>query len=119
MPARILIVDDHEVVRMGIRMVLKWDFPQAVFVEAQDGLDALRKILEQSPDVAILDVTMPGMNGFETAAQMRLVAPSVKIVFYSVHDIPTAARVSGGDAFVCKASSPRELTTTINRVLYG
>jgi DNA-binding NarL/FixJ family response regulator len=119
MPARILIVDDHEVVRMGIRMALKWDYPQAVFVEARDGLDALRKVLAESPDVVILDATIPGMNGFEAATQMRLIAPSVKIIFYSVHDIPTAARVSGGDAFVSKASSPRELTATVDRVLHA
>jgi len=117
--ARILIVDDHEVVRMGIRMALKWDYPQAVFVEARDGQDALRQVLEESPDVVILDVSMPGMNGFEAAAQMRRIAPSVKIIFYSIHEIPTVARLSGGDAFVSKASSPRELTTTINRVLHG
>ena len=119
MATRILIVDDHEVVRLGIRTALTWDYPQAVFDEARDGLDALDKVLELFPDVVILDVTMPGMNGFEAAAQMRLIAPSVKIIFYSIHEIPTAARLSGGDAFVSKASSPRELTATVDRVLHG
>ena len=119
MPARILIVDDHEVVRMGLRIVLTNEGPLEVCGEAQDGLDALRKVLELLPDVVILDVTMPGMNGFEAAAQMRKIAPSVKIIFYSIHEIPTAARLSGGDAFVSKASSLQELTMTVNRVLHG
>jgi DNA-binding NarL/FixJ family response regulator len=119
MPTRILIVDDHEVVRMGIRMALSWDHPQAIFGEARDGLDAIQKLVELSPDVVILDLTMPGMNGFQTAEQMRQIAPSVKIIFYSIHEIPIVARLSGADAFVSKSSSPQELTTTVNRVLHS
>jgi DNA-binding NarL/FixJ family response regulator len=118
-PARVLIVDDHEVVRLGIRMVLTSDSPLEVCGEACDGLDALRKVLELHPDVVILDLTMPGMNGFETAAQMRLIAPSVKIIFYSIHEILATARISGGDAFLSKSSSRQELTATVNRVLHG
>jgi DNA-binding NarL/FixJ family response regulator len=119
MPARVLIVDDHEVVRMGIRMVLTSDSPLQVCGEARDGLDALQKVLELSPDVVILDLTMPGMNGFETARQMRIIAPSVKIIFYSIHEIPATARISGGDAFVSKSSGRQELTATVNRVLHS
>jgi len=117
MAARVLIVDDHEVVRMGIRMALSFESPVEVCGEAQDGLDALEKVVELSPDVVILDLTMPGMNGFETAAQMRLIAPSVKIIFYSIHEIPSVVWFSGADAFVSKSSHPRELAMTVNRVL--
>ena len=67
----------------------------------------------------LLDMTTPGMNGFETAAHMPQIAPAVKIIFYSIHEIPTIARLSGEGAFVSKSSSPEELTTTINRALYG
>jgi DNA-binding NarL/FixJ family response regulator len=119
MTARVLIVDDHEVVRMGIRMVLTSDSPVEVCGEARDGPDALRKVLELHPDVVILDLTMPGMNGFQTATQMRQIAPSVKIIFYSIHEMPTVARLSGADAFVSKSSSPQELATTVNRVLHA
>jgi len=117
MPARILIVDDHEVVRMGIRMTLTSNSLLEVCGEAQDGTGAIEKVAELSPDVVVLDLTMPGMNGFETAARIRLIAPSIRIVFFSIHEVPTTARLSGGDAFVSKSSSPQELATTINRVL--
>jgi len=119
MPARVLIVDDHAVVRLGIRMVLTSDCLVEVCGEACDGLDALRKVLELHPDLVILDVTMPQMNGFEAATQMRLIEPSVKIIFYSIHEIPATARFSGGDAFVSKSSSRQELTATVDRVLHG
>jgi DNA-binding NarL/FixJ family response regulator len=119
MAVRILIVDDHEVVRMGIRTALTCESALEVCGEAQDGTDAIRKVLELFPDVVILDLSMPGMNGFETAAHIRLIAPSVKIIFYSIHEIPTVSRLSGGDAFVCKSSSPKELATTVNRVAEG
>ena len=117
MPTRILIVDDHEVVRMGIRLLFSNNGPLQVCGEAEDGPDALRKVLELSPDVVILDLTMPGMSGFETAARMRQIAPSVKIIFYSIHEIPATARTSGGDAFISKASAPQDLIMTVNRVM--
>jgi two-component system response regulator NreC len=117
MPTRILIVDDHEVVRMGIRMLFPASGPLQVCGEAGDGPNALQKVVELSPDVVILDLTMPGMNGFETAARMRQIAPWVKIVFFSIHEIPTAARLSGGDAFISKSSTPQDLVTTVNRVM--
>ena len=117
MATRILIVDDHEVVRMGIRMLFTNNGPLQVCGEAEDGPDALQKVLELSPDVVILDLTMPGMNGFETAVRIRQMAPSTKIIFYSIHEIPATARISGGDAFISKASASQELAMTVNRVM--
>jgi two-component system, NarL family, invasion response regulator UvrY len=70
-----------------------------------------------SPDVVILDLSMPGMNGFETAAKIRLIAPSTRIVFFSVHEIPSTALWVGADAFVSKSSTLQELAFAVNRVL--
>ena len=117
MPARILIVDDHEVARMGVRMLLTNGGSFEVCGEAKNGMEAIRLVPELSPQLVILDVSMPGLNGFETAARLRQIAPSVKIVFFSVHDIPTTARWVGADAFVSKSSAPQELVLTVNRVL--
>ena len=117
MPARILIVDDHEIVRRGVRTVFANTDSFEVCGEAQNGMEAIRMVPELSPDVVILDLSMPGMNGFETAEKIRLIKPSIKIVFFSVHEIPTTARWVGADAFVSKSSPLQELALMVNRVL--
>jgi DNA-binding NarL/FixJ family response regulator len=117
MPARLLIVDDHEFVRIGVRMLFANNDSFEVCGEAPNGAEAIRMIPELSPDVVILDLSMPGLNGFETAAQMRLIAPSIRIVLLSVHQIPTSARLAGADAFVSKSSASEELALTVSRLL--
>src|ERR1700674_4786883 len=117
MPARLLIVDDHEIVRMGVRMLFAKDDSLEVCGEAQNGMEAVRMVSDLSPDLVILDLSMPGMNGFEAAAKIRLLAPSIRIVLYSVHEIPNTARWIGADAFVSKSSPLQELALTVNRVL--
>ena len=117
MAARLLIVDDHEVVRTSVRMLFANVESFEVCGEAQNGMEAIRMVPELSPDVVILDLSMPGMNGFEAAAKIRLIAPSIKIVLFSVHEIPTTARWAGADAFVSKSSTLRDLALTVNRVL--
>jgi DNA-binding NarL/FixJ family response regulator len=85
--------------------------------EAKDGMEAIRMVPELAPDVVILDLSMPGMNGFETAEKIRLIAPSIRIVFFSIHEIPATARWVGADAFVSKSSTLQELAFTVNAVL--
>lgn len=116
---RLLVVDDHEIVRMGVRILLsdtsQWD----ICGEAKDGPEAIKMVVELSPDVVILDLTMPAMGGFDTAKGIRRVSPSTRIVFFSVHETPTTARLVGADAFVSKASAAQDLARTIVRVLEG
>jgi DNA-binding NarL/FixJ family response regulator len=117
MPARILLVDDHESVRRGVRTVFANNTSLEVCGEAQNGTDAVRMVAELSPDVVILDLTMPGMTGFEAAAKIRQIAPSTRIIFFTIHEIPSGAWWVGADACVSKSSNLEELTVTINRVL--
>ncbi len=117
MPAHLLIVDDHEAVRASVRMLFANNDSIEVCGEAQNGMEAIRMIPELCPDVVILDLSMPGMNGFETAAKIRQIAPSTKIVFFSVHEIPNTARSAGADAFISKSSTLRDLALTVTRVL--
>jgi len=117
MPARLLIVDDHEVVRLGLRALFANNGSFEICGEAQNGIEAVRMVLDMSPDVVILDLTMPGMNGFEAAANIVTVAPSIKIVFFSAHEVPATAQWVGADAFVSKSSALEELLLTVCRVL--
>jgi DNA-binding NarL/FixJ family response regulator len=117
MPARLLIVDHHEVVRLGLRTLFANNDLFEVYSEAQDGVEAIRMVSELSPDAVILGLDMPGMNGFEIAARIRLIAPSTRIVFFTGHEIPATARWVGADAFVSKSCPLRELALTVNRVL--
>jgi DNA-binding NarL/FixJ family response regulator len=117
MPARLLLVDDHESVRGGVRTLFANNDSLEVCGEAQNGTDAVRMVAELSPDVVILDLTMPGLTGFQTAAQMRQIAPSIKIIFFTIHEIPSSAWWVGADACVSKSSTLEELTLTVHRVL--
>jgi len=117
MPARLLIVDDHEALRTSVRMLFANSDSFEVCGEAQNGMEAIRMVPELSPDVVILDLNMPGMNGFETASKIRQIAPLIRIVIFSVHEIPATARWAGADAFVSKSSTLRDLALTVTRAL--
>lgn len=83
--------------------------------EAEDGIEAVAKVLELAPDVVILDLTMPKMNGIEAATEIRRLAPATKIILFSAHDVPANIRKTC-DAFVSKLSGGRELITTIENL---
>lgn len=116
-PVRFLLVDDHDVMRIGLRAVVGCKDDWQVCGEAADGNDAVSKVLKLAPDAVILDVMMPGLTGFEVAAKIRQIAPSTRIIFFSLHNVPVSAKESGADAFVCKTSGARELLATIERVM--
>jgi CheY-like chemotaxis protein len=75
-----------------------------------------RRVYDQVPDVVILDISLPVMNGFEVAQRIRLLAPSTRIVLFSIHDVPATARDIGVDAFVAKSSGVEALAATLERV---
>jgi DNA-binding NarL/FixJ family response regulator len=116
MPARILLVDDHESVRRGVRTLFANNDSFEVCGEAQNGMDAIRMVSDLSPDVVILDLTIPGMTGFQTAAKIREIAPAIRIIFFTIHDIPSSAWWVGADACVSKSSTLEELTSAVNRI---
>ncbi|HXW56352.1 MAG TPA: response regulator transcription factor [Candidatus Cybelea sp.] len=117
MTVRVLVVDDHDIVRLGLRGLAEAVGDWEICGEAADGRTAIVKAFDLQPDVIIMDLTMPGMNGFETAMEMRSVTPNSKIILFSVHNLPLPARNVGADAFVSKASGIRELVATVERLL--
>ena len=118
MPARILIVDDNSVVRTTIRALLDWHSFQ-VCGEAKDGHEAIEKVIELRPDLVLLDINMPGLNGLKAAYEIRRISPATKIVFLTVHDTP--AVVQGvrlwAHGFVSKAAAGTDLIPTLNRLI--
>lgn len=113
---RVLIADDHAVVRLGLRSLLSQKQGWQVCGEVSDGKTAVACVCELVPDVVILDLTMPGLNGFNAAREIRRIAPSTKIILFSIHDVASIAVQAGADAFVSKTSTPSELIGAIERL---
>jgi DNA-binding NarL/FixJ family response regulator len=121
-PARILLVDDHPAARRTARAVLN-DLGSKVVVvcgEAENGKQALEQVRTLEPDIVLLDIGMPTMNGVQAAYEIRRVAPYAKIVFFTVNDSPeafTAAKILGVEALVPKSSPARVLISTIESLV--
>jgi DNA-binding NarL/FixJ family response regulator len=107
---RILIVDDLPAVRRGIRALFH-DHSFRVRGEAADGWEAIDKAIELKPDIILLDISTPGMNGFQAAYEIRRVVPTTKIVFLTVHNLPAVAHAARrvADGFVPKAVAATQL----------
>jgi DNA-binding NarL/FixJ family response regulator len=119
---RVLIVDDHETVRRGVCSILESRKNVEVCGEAANGQEAVAMASELSPDLIILDVTMPEMDGFATARQIRTFLPEVPILMLSMHDGPTVtgeARRVGAQGFVSKSAAGKVLLEAVEAVLQG
>lgn len=112
----LLIVDESEILRMGVRALIGHKRDWNICGEASNGAEALLKAHDLAPDVVILALTLPLKNGFQTAKELRRIAPSARIVFLSMHNVPATAREVGADAFVLTTSPASELTSAIERV---
>jgi len=115
--ARILIVDDHADARAALREILSWHAFQ-VCGDAQNGKEAVEKVIEMKPEIVLMDINMPVMNGIAAAMEIRRVAPATKIVFLSVHDGPgfRAGTKPWADGFVRKSEAGKELIPALERV---
>ena len=83
---KILVADDHAMIRDGVRYLIQDEVDIELIGEAVDGEDALEKIGELQPDLAIIDINMPNMNGLELIARLREDQPDVRIMVFSIHD---------------------------------
>lgn len=116
---RILIVDDHEVVRRGIRNLLQERATHEICGEAVDGQDAIDKARELTPDVIVMDISMPRLNGLEATRVIRGTLPSCEIVILSQHESAEMVRQalkSGALGYVIKSSAAKDLITALDRV---
>ena len=102
---RVLVADDHASVRTGIRHVLETEPGFTVVGEASNGTEALALALELRPDVAVLDISMPGVSGLHAASELRRRSPETRVLILSMHDAPElmeAALASGARAYLLK-----------------
>ena len=121
-PIRVLVADDHAVVREGIRSVLQGEAGFALVGEAATAAEAVRLVGDLHPDVAVLDVTMPGGSGLEAAARIRHESPATRILILSMHDNPEYTRESvraGAHGYLLKDSAAAELRQAIRTVSDG
>jgi two-component system response regulator DesR len=116
----IVLVDDQATVRRGLRMRLTIEADVEVVGEAGSGEAALRLVRSLSPDVVLMDVEMPGMDGIDATAALRAAAPQVAVVVLSLYDdarTRARAREAGAAAFVAKHQAKTTLLATIRRVV--
>ena len=121
MPIHILLAEDHVIVRQGLRALLE-QAGMTVIGEASDGQEALRIAHEQHPDVAILDIAMPHLNGLETARRLREALPQTKIVLLTMHTedpYVLEAMQAGAVGYVLKTQATLDLVQAIRDVVQG
>jgi two-component system NarL family response regulator len=119
---RILIADDHALIREGLRKILEMEDDLFVVGESQDGPTTLTRARELRPDVVTLDVSMPGMSGLEVARRLREELPGIKVIILTVHDdqeVLLDAVRAGGQAYLLKDAEPAVLVTAIRTVDAG
>ena len=118
-PLRLFLADDHEIVRFGLRNLLESQFGWSVVGEAADGKDAVEKILLLEPDVTLLDISMPGMNGLDAAREILRRGSRTKILILSVHDSQDVIHQvldSGAMGYVLKSDAMRDLIAAVDAV---
>jgi len=119
---RFLIADDHTVVRRGLKQILLEAYPFAVIEEVSDAEDLFKKVIMESWDVVISDISMPGRSGLEALQQIRQDHPKLPILILSVHpEDQYAIRVlkAGASGYLTKDSAPEELVKAVNQLLLG
>lgn len=118
----ILIIDDHPVVRQGLRQILAEEFVDVVIAEASDGLEALAQAQRRSWDIAILDIGIPGMSGLEVLKEMQAIRPETRVLILTIYPEEQYANRflrSGASGYLTKDRARSELVNAIRKVHTG
>ncbi len=119
MPVRILVVDDHELVRRGLRALLPTESEWKVCGEANNGKEAVEKAKRLKPDLVIMDITMPELDGLEATKQILKELPQTEVIILTVHDsqqMLDRVLASGAHGCVLKSDVARDLITAVKTV---
>lgn len=119
---RILMVDDHAIVRAGLRLLIDAQPDMEVVGEARDSRTALAKALETKPEVTLMDISMPGTSGLKAIEQLLRVCPHTRVLVLTMYNDPAYARsalAAGGSGYVAKQAAASDLLTAIRSVYQG
>ncbi|MGB9722273.1 MAG: response regulator [Chloroflexia bacterium] len=121
-PLRVVLADDHAMVRQGIRQFLEEVDDIVVVAEAADGQEALRMVARHRPDVVVLDIQMPGMNGIEATREIRAHFPEVRLLILTAYDDDpyiVALLRAGADGYILKSAEAEDLVRAVREVAAG
>ena len=119
---RLILVDDHEVVRTGLKSFLESQLGLKVVAEASDGEQAIQYVAELRPDVAVMDITMPGLDGLQATRQLKAICPECQVLALTVHQDKQyffEMLAAGATGYVTKQAAADELVAAIRSVAEG
>jgi DNA-binding NarL/FixJ family response regulator len=118
-PLRVLVVDDNESVRRSICQILHSETDIKVICQAVDGADAIQQARQHHPDLVLLDITMPTMNGLDAARILKREFPAMHVLIVSQHDsrgFQWAALAAGASGYVVKSNAAQDLLPEVRRI---
>jgi DNA-binding NarL/FixJ family response regulator len=119
---KVLLADDHNIVRAGLRRIVEDSEDMEVVAEAADGREAIRQVRNKSPDVVVVDISMPGLDGLEVINQLHSDYPNLPIIVLTMHEeeqYVVRAIEAGAMGYITKRSAPEQLVKAIRKVLEG
>jgi len=119
---RLMLVDDHEVVRAGLKSFLQTQPDFDVVAEANNGKDAVDRAMESHPDVILMDITMPGVDGMEATRRLRVLCPQCLVLALTVHDDKQYLMemlAAGASGYITKQAAADELVEAIHTIAEG
>lgn len=119
---RVLLADDHSIVRAGLRRIVEESGEMQVVAEAADGREAIRLVNKTTPDVAVIDISMPGLDGLEVISQLQTQHPKLPILVLTMHEVGqyvVRAIQAGAMGYLTKQSAPEQLVSAILKIYGG
>ncbi len=119
---KVLLADDHSIVRAGLRRIIEESEDIEVIAEADDGRAAIQLAQDKLPDIAVVDISMPGLDGLEVISQLKVYRPELPIIVLTMHEeeqYVVRAIEAGAMGYVTKRSAPEQLVKAIRQVMGG